>query len=291
MKSLRSYLLLCALPLLFSCGKAAEGDAQADYKEDARWQNDQWNQCLEASMIHLDPDVRKEEMRTLDAAYVAILASDAADVIPFTTDGVPCEAQIRRGENQAEIRVFRAGKEVGVFTKDGDACYGESTGIRCYANPLRADGNEVAAEIVLSSDAATLATLKAGGPLENIAVTLELRRGISLRGSIAFSSLWETLRELTDALTEEEATPLVKKAASDLDVGVYYEGDLARPRGYLTLEPLHILSRYDDYWTWEQVIRANNGTRVELDADFQTLQFYQHFYKAWKDLMPHILPQ
>ena len=134
MRSIRTYLLLCALPILFSCGKAPEEGVQGDYRDDAAWQNAQWRQCLEECQACLDPGVRKDEMRTLDAAYIAVLSSDNADVVPFTTDGVPCEAHVRRGENEAEIRVFRAGEAVGVFTKDGDAYCGESTGIRFCAD-------------------------------------------------------------------------------------------------------------------------------------------------------------
>ena len=289
MKSIRICLLLCALPLLFSCGTASEGEVQGDYRDDAAWQNDQWRQCLEECQAYLDPNVRKDEMRTLDAAYIAILSSDNDDVVPFTTDGVPCEAHIRRGENEAEIRVFRAGELVGVFTTDGDAYSGESTGIRFHADPLVAGSDEVDADIVLSVNGVTLAKLKANGPRECIEGTLELRQGISLRGSVAFSSLWETLRELTDALTEDKAVPLVEKAASDIHVKVFYRGDVSTPRGHLTMEPLHILNRYDDYWTWTPVIRANNGTRVQLEADYLSLGVTMSFYQDWKNLMPHII--
>lgn len=287
MKFLRPILLLFALPVLFSCGKAS-GGAVPD-KDDASWQNAQWNNCLQVCQAHLDPDVRKEEMRTLDAAYLAILMSEDEDVIPFTTDGVPCEVHIRRGENKAEITVYRADKVVGVFSKDGDAYRGESTGIRFYANPLIADSREIHANMVFSSEDVTLATLKANGPLECIGIALDLPEGISMRGDIAFSSLWETLRELTDVTAEDEAAPLVEKAASDMHIKVSYEGDLSTPRGNYTLEPEHILSRYDDYWTWATVIRANNGTRVQLEADYLSLSFMMSFYQAWKDLMPHII--
>jgi len=290
MRSLGSSLLLCALPLLFSCGKAAEEGSQADYKDDAAWQTAEWNKCIEKCQAYLDPNVRKEEMRTLDAAYIAILAADNEDIIPFTTDGIPCEAQIRRGENQAEITVYRADKVVGIFSQDGDRFCGASAGLRMDANPLRADDEEVAADIVFSSEGKALATLKASGPLGCIEETLDLPAGISLRGSIAFHHLWETLRELTDAPTQDQAVPLVKKAASALHIQVFYEGDLSHPRGYLTMEPFHIFSRYDDYWSWTLVIRANNGTRVELEnTDAQSLRFYLDFYKVWKDLMPHII--
>lgn len=289
MRSIRTYLLLCALPILFSCGKAPEEGVQGDYRDDAAWQNAQWRQCLEECQACLDPGVRKDEMRTLDAAYIAVLSSDNADVVPFTTDGVPCEAHVRRGENEAEIRVFRAGEAVGVFTKDGDAYCGESTGIRFCADPLTIGSDEVDADIVLSVNGVTLAKLKAHGPLECIEGTLELRQGISMRGSVAFSSLWETLRELTDAPAEDKAVPLVEKAASDIHVRVFYKDDLSTPRGYLTMEPLHILNRYDDYWTWTPVIRANNGTRVQLESDYLSLGVTMSFYRDWKNLMPHII--
>lgn len=289
MRSIRTCLLLCALPILFSCGKAPEDVVQGDYRDDAAWQNAQWRQCLEECQACLDPGVRKDEMRALDAAYIAVLSSDNADVVPFTTDGVPCEAHVRRGENEAEIRVFRAGEAVGVFTKDGDAYCGESTGIRFCADPLTIGSDEVDADIVLSVNGVTLAKLKAHGPLECIEGTLELRQGISMRGSVAFSSLWETLRELTDAPAEDKAVPLVEKAASDIHVRVFYKDDLSTPRGYLTMEPLHILNRYDDYWTWTPVIRANNGTRVQLESDYLSLGVTMSFYRDWKNLMPHII--
>lgn len=289
MRSIRTCLLLCALPILFSCGKAPEDVVQGDYRDDAAWQNAQWRQCLEECQACLDPGVRKDEMRTLDAAYIAVLSSDNADVVPFTTDSVPCEAHVRRGENEAEIRVFRAGEAVGVFTKDGDAYCGESTGIRFCADPLTIGSDEVDADIVLSVNGVTLAKLKAHGPLECIEGTLELRQGISMRGSVAFSSLWETLRELTDAPAEDKAVPLVEKAASDIHVRVFYKDDLSTPRGYLTMEPLHILNRYDDYWTWTPVIRANNGTRVQLESDYLSIGVTMSFYRDWKNLMPHII--
>ena len=55
------------------------------------------------------------------------------------------------------------------------------------------------------------------------------------------------------------------------------------------MEPLHILNRYDDYWTWTPVIRANNGTRVQLESDYLSLGVTMSFYRDWKNLMPHII--
>lgn len=287
MKRAVSYIIMLALPIIISCGKASGGgDQPHGFKDDSFWQKGQWNLCIEEFRNHLDPNVRQDEMRTLDAAYVAILSADKAGVIPFTTaDGVACEARIERGEDKAKATILRAGETIGIFTKDGDKYQGESTGIRLNANPLSFNSEEVHADIKLTSEGATLATLNADGPLDLVETTLDLPAGISMRGNIEARKLWETLRELTDAPTEEKATPLVEKAANDIHVKVYYEGDLSNPHGYVTMEPFHIQNRYDDYWTWTIVIRANNGTRLYLEADDPTVDFYN----AWRSLMPHII--
>lgn len=285
MKRALSYLLLLTLPIIISCSKGS-GGGNTHFKDDPLWQKGQWDLFLEEFRNHLDPEVRKDEMRTLDAAYVAVLSADKAGVITFTTtDGVACEARIERGEDKATVTVIRNNKTIGIFTKDGDKYSGESTGIRLNANPLSFNSEEVHADITLTSEDVTLATLKADGPLELVETTLELPTGISMRGNIEVSSLWETLRELTDAQTEETATPLVEKAAKAIHINVYYEGDLTTPHGYVTMKPYHILNRYDDYWTWTLVIMANNSTRLYMQADQPTIDFY----RAWKILMPHII--
>jgi len=287
MRRLISYLLVLTLPIITSCGKGSGGgDEPYAFRDDSFWQKGQWDICIEEFRNHLDPNVRMDEMRTLDAAYVAILSADKAGVIPFTTaDGVACELLIERWDDKAKATVKRAGEAIGIFTKDGDKYSGESTGIRLNANPLSVSSEEIHADIVFEAEGITLATLKADGPLELVEAVLDLPAGISMRGNIEAESLWATLRELTDAPTQEKATPLVEKAAKAIHVKVYYEGDLTSPRGYVTMEPYHILNRYDDYWTWTLVIRANNGTRLYLQADDPTTEFYQ----TWRSLMPHII--
>ena len=80
-----------------------------------------------------------------------------------------------------------------------------------------------------------------------------------------------------------------------IDIKVYYEGDLSEARGYLTVVPLHYKNRYDDYWTWELVLMAADGTKVDRNTFFVD-QFMASdndeksaFYNAWNNLLPHIL--
>ncbi|MBQ5359903.1 MAG: hypothetical protein IIU47_02535, partial [Lachnospiraceae bacterium] len=109
---------------------------------------------------HLDASVRSREMRTLDAAFVAIMAApeskEESSVIPFTTDGVACEARILRSGKRAEVSIFREEASVGVFTLDEASFTGESTGIRFSADPFRADPAEVHATMVFSSEETVL---------------------------------------------------------------------------------------------------------------------------------------
>ena len=234
-------------------------------------------------------------MRTLDAAFVAIMAApeskEESSVIPFTTDGVPCEARLGRSGKSVELSIFREGEGVGVFSLTETSFRGESTGILFTADPFRADPAEVQATMVFSSEETVLATLQAHGPLEEVAVNLVLPEGISLMGSVEVRRLWEAIRAISDAETREQVVPLVDEADAALRVSVYYEGDDSTPRARLSLRPLHRLSRYDDYWTWDFIIRTESGevlneawaTLGSIDGATAT------FVKAWRDLMPHIL--
>ena len=263
MRRILPYVLSAAL-LLFSCGKAPEQAAPVNYQDSSTWQKARWDLCFQELQKHLDPDIRQNEMRTLDAAYVALLSaeetSEQSYVVPFTTDGVPCEARVQRTEGHAKVNIFRRGVEVGVFTMDDTVFTGESTGIRFEANPLSVSSTEVHASVVFSADGTTLATLDANGPMELVEVAIDLPEGISLRGNVEASRLWETVRAIADEDTEGKVTPLVQDASGAIHVGVYYEGDLSTPHARVGMIPLHYFSRYDDYWTWRLVILTDSGS-------------------------------
>lgn len=234
-------------------------------------------------------------MRTLDAAYVAILKSEETEensyTVPFSCDGAPCEAHIVRSEGKGTVTVVRRGKTVGVFSMDGDVFTGESAGIRFYANPLVVNEERVEADVTFFSDGVVLATLKADGPIELVEVCLVLPEGISLRGNVEAASLWSILRAMADEDSQEKVTPLVEKASSAIHVNVYYNGDTSQPHARVGLVPLHYLNRYDDYWTWEKVIITNDGDI--LDKAWNALGGFDEasvkFYKTWKSLLPHII--
>ena len=295
MRRILLYLLLSVLSLCFSCGKAPRQEAPVPLRATAAWQKGQWDCCAQRMQQHLDASVRSREMRTLDAAFVAIMAApeskEESSVIPFTTDGIPCEARILRSGKSVELSIFREGEGVGVFTLDEASFTGESTGIRFSADPFRADPAEVHATMVFSSEETVLVTLHADGPLEKVEVSLALPEGISLMGSVEVRRLWEAIRAISDAETREQVVPLVDEADAALRVSVYYEGDDSTPRARLSLRPLHRLSRYDDYWTWDFIIRTSSGE--VLDDAWNALGSIDGatatFVKAWRDLMPHIL--
>ena len=295
MRRLLSYFLIAAVPLLFSCGKAPEQAAPDGYLDSSTWQKARWDLCFQELQKHLDPGVRQNEMRTLDAAYVALLSADETTeesyVVPFTTDGVPCEARVQRSKGRAKVNIFRKGVEVGVFTMDDTVFTGESTGIKFEANPLSVSSAEVHAGIVFSADGTTLATLDANGPMELVEVAVDLPEGISLRGNVEASRLWETVRAIADEDTEEKVTPLVEEASGAIHVGVYYEGDLSAPHARVGMIPLHYFSRYDDYWTWRLVILTDDGSILNdawngigsLDDASAT------FVLTWQRLLANIL--
>lgn len=295
MRRILLYLLLSVLSLCFSCGKAPRQEAPVPLRATAAWQKGQWDRCAQRMQQHLDASVRSREMRTLDAAFVAIMAApeskEESSVIPFTTDGIPCEARILRSGKSVELSIFREGEGVGVFTLDEASFTGESTGIRFSADPFRADPAEVHATMVFSSEETVLVTLQADGPMEKVEVSLALPEGISLMGSVEVRRLWEAIRAISDAETREQVVPLVDEADAALHIGVYYEGDDSTPRARVSLRPLHRLSRYDDYWTWDFIIRTASGE--VLDDAWNALGSIDGatatFVKAWRDLMPHIL--
>ncbi len=295
MRRLIAYLLLAALPLCFSCDKAVKQDAPISVKGSSAWQKAQWDRCSQEIRKYLDSSVRAVEMRTLDAAYMAILAAEIIDgescVIPFTTGDVPCEARIQRNGRKASVTVLRNGETVGCFTMDEDSFTGESTGIKIEAGPFSADDAELHAEIVFSSEGVSLASFKAEGPLELVDLSLELPEGICLMGSVEARRLWEALRAISDEDSRDKVIPLVEEAAAAVHIGVYYEGELVTPRARVSVRPHHILSRYDDYWTWEFIILTENGEVLE-DA-WKSLGGLDSatagFVAAWRNLMPHIL--
>lgn len=293
MRRLLSYVILCALPLLFSCGKAPEAPVQ--FKATSLWQKTQWDLCSQELQKYLDPYVRVNEMRTLDAAYLAILTAPETDeesyVIPFSSGGTPSEARIERSGNKATVTVYRDGTQVGVFTQDESIFTGESTGIRFTATPLSVNSTEVHADITLSSQGVTLATLKADGPMDLVQVSVALPEGISLSGNVELNRLWDILRAIADEDSQEKVTPLVGEAASAIHVDVFYEGDVTTPQARVSMRPLHLHSRYDDYWTWDPIILTNEGDVLD-DAwnalgglDDTTASFVQ----AWQHILPHIL--
>ena len=295
---LKPLRLLFAMVLLFSCSRTAEHVAPGPDKDGAAWQKGQWDRCAQTLQRHLDPQVRGREMRTLDAAYVALLSTPAPEtpayVLPFTTDGTPCEARVERSGRQAAVTVFRENTEVGTFTMDDNLFTGSATGISFTAAPFSASGTEVHAKLVVTAEAgtlATLATLQADGPPDLITVQLSLPEGIALMGTVEARRLGTLLEAVADDGTQEGVTALVKEADSTLHVNVYYEDNLAAPHARVSLRPLHLVSRYDNYWTWEAVILTSAGQNLEEawqamgGLDNATVTFIQ----AWRHLMPHLL--
>ena len=75
MRRILLYLLLSVLSLCYSCGKAPRQEAPVPLRATAAWQKGQWDRCAQKMQQHLDASVRSREMRTLDAAFVAIMAA------------------------------------------------------------------------------------------------------------------------------------------------------------------------------------------------------------------------
>lgn len=294
MRRILSYLFMAAM-LLISCGKAPEKAVPIGYKGDSVWQKTQWDSCFREFQKYMDPAVREKEMRTLDAAYIAIMKAGEQEedsyVINFTTDGDPCEARVQRSGNKADVSVLRKGTVVGVFSMDDTIFTGEATGIKFSANPLSVNSTEVHVSATFSSGDVTLATFEANGPLELVEVSADLPEGISFRGNIEARRLWDTVRAIADEDTEDKVTPLVEEAAGAIHVNVYYEGDLSTPHARVSMRPLHIFSRYDDYWTWDVIILTEGG--YILDNAWNGLGSLDDasasFVQAWQKLMPHIL--
>lgn len=282
-------LLLIALSLVFSCGKADPPVAPAtDNKDSAEWQKAQWDACSKELQKHLGTEGREQDLSTLDAAYVALAKADTdyneSQTIHFQSDGTSCEAVMERNAQGANLKVFRGGELIGYFSGDNGSYTGESAGISLNYN------NE--GEAVLRSRDVVLATLKKSGGPDIISVALDLITGISIRGMVDSKHLWNAVRSLQDANSEAEARAFVKEAAGALDLPVFYEGDLSAAHAKLTLVPEHILSRYDDYWTWKPVILTVSGETLVLSASSPLNLLFDGtlpFYKAWKSLMPHIV--
>jgi len=288
-------LILLALPLLFSCGKAREQAPPVNFKSSSVWQKTCWDRCSAELQKYLNPSVRAAEMRTLDAAYMALLTADhpseGSYSVPFTTDGVPCEARIERETDAAAITIIRKGDVIGVFKKESAVYKGESTGIKINMDPFSLDSEELHANIEFSSRGAVLVRLEAEGPMELIDVNLTLPEGISISGSFEARRLWELLKLIADEDTESGVAPLARDASDAIHVGVFYEGDLSAPRAKVSVAPLHYLNRFDDYWTWNIVVVTDEGDilndvwKAIGSVDNATATFIQ----SWRRLMPHIL--
>ena len=293
MRRIIAYIFL--LSLMLSCGKASTPDTPVLRKGGSAWQKTQWDRCSQELQKHLDPSVRIREMRTLDAAYLAILSApesqEDAYTVSFTTDGAPCEARISRSAGETCVTILREGQEVGVFSQDGTSFTGESTGIRFTAAPFQADLSEVHIKMDFSAEGTTLVTLMAEGPVERVDVNLSLPAGICLKGSVEARRLWDGLLAVADGETKEAVVPLVEEADAALQIDVFYEGDLGTPHARLSLRPWHLVSRYDDYWTWDPIILTESGEVLNEawatlgSIDSATLAFVQ----AWRNLLPHLL--
>lgn len=295
MRRICAYMLIIALPLFFSCGKASRQDASAPMRTSSLWQVVQWDKCSKLLRKCLDSSVRAHEMRTLDAAFAAILASseplDQSCVIPFTCEGASCEARIHRNGEKATVIILREGNETGILSMDDNSFSGESAGISFTASNTCPDDTEIHAGFSLSSDGTTLSTLKADGSPELIALTLELPAGIVLSGEVEGRRLWDILRGIADDGSEDKVTSLAGEADAAVRIGIYYETDPDSPHARLSIRPFHLVSRYDDYWTWEFIVLTEDGdvlneARNPLGDIFSGTAA---FVRTWRGLMPHIL--
>lgn len=284
------YLLPGALSLVFSCDKAGQPVVPvSDGKDGAAWQKEQWDACSRELQKHLDTEGREVQLSTLDAAFVAIMKADIGTgdsrTIPFQSGGASCEAVIESNAQDAALKVFREGELVGSFSGNTDSFTGEAAGISLVA---KTEG-----ETVLRSRDVVLASLNtAAADPGKTSLQLDLITGISIRGTVDGTRLWNAIRSLQDASSEEQARGFVQEAASAMDLPVYYEGDYSTARAKLTLEPEHILSRYDNYWTWRVVILTVSGETLLLKESSPLKLVFDGtlpFYQAWHSLMPHIV--
>lgn len=127
-------------------------------------------------------------------------------------------------------------------------------------------------------------------------VEADYPNGIHIKGWMESRKLQEVLAQFSPSVSEEEAEALAREASACLHLNWYYEGNLEKPRAVSIIRKVHILNRFDDYWSWESGILCNDGLSSSLHAFFNGTQFrefntdLQDFLRRLHQLMPFVFP-
>ena len=117
--------------------------------------------------------------------------------------------------------------------------------------------------------------------------------GIHARGSVDSQPFRAALRRISPEMNEEEVRALCEEASACLHISLFYEDNLEEPRAALTILPVHILNRYDDYWTWEAGLLFPGGLSCSLEAFFNSSRYdslksdFRSFLQRLQVFMPY----
>lgn len=130
---------------------------------------------------------------------------------------------------------------------------------------------------------------------EELSLDMTFPEGICLRGSVELRPLREALRPLFLDSTEQQVRAAAAEASAYVHMGLYYDQDFSAPLSRVGIAATHILSRYDDYWTWQPVLVFDDGQQLSLEEFFNHVFFddivsqMRNFSQAWSFLVPHLL--
>lgn len=130
---------------------------------------------------------------------------------------------------------------------------------------------------------------------EELSVDMTFPEGICLKGSVELRPFREALHPLFLDSTQQQVRSAAAEASSFVHMGLYYDQDFSAPLSRVGIAATHILSRYDDYWTWQPVLVFDDGQQLSLEEFFNHVFFddivsqMRNFSQAWSFLVPHLL--
>lgn len=279
--------------------KAGFGEEPVPTELLARNQMKQLNEIGKRFLLLLDGVNWDQEALFLDAAVASLKADDEWEdgaSTSFQVDGVPGEARLRIEGPLSTLTLLRSGQVLSTASLQEDGAVDVHLQHYRYLSEAPAEGLSISTS-ALWKDGEMIASLEVTPLGEGVAkVHAQVLGGeAQIRGEVADADMQRLKLRLTPAMNEADGRAL----AADLDactaLGLYYPGIEAKA-AVIGIDPFHRKTRFDDYWTWEWVIRFPDGlsSPVSQLTSYTELQDVSAALSAIKaqlaTLLPHIYP-
>lgn len=279
-------------------GETPEGPIATDLL--ARKQMERLNDIGTRFLQLLDAANWEEEALFLDAAVASLKADDEwvdGASTSFTVNGVPGEARLGVDGSLSTLTLLRAGSVISTAYLREDGAVDVNLQHYRFTSEAPAEGLTISTS-TLWKDGKVIASMEVTPIQPGVAhVDAQVMDGeAQVRGTVEDASMQELKLDLTPFMSEDDGKALAARLDRCVSLGLYYPDYQDTRAAVIGIGPLHRKTRFDDYWTWQWMIRFPDGLESPVSAltSYMELQDVSSSLTTLRvqlaNLLPHIYP-